>query len=74
LQLTAFGARDHGYFEAFLCRAPSAATEAQAVRPVRKETILGRVCNVLRIEAGFGKIAARLTRRALSSSRNLDEG
>jgi len=33
LQLTAFGARDRWHFSAFLCRAPSAATEAQAVGP-----------------------------------------
>jgi len=31
LQLTAFGAQDRWHFNAFLCRAPSAATEAQAV-------------------------------------------
>jgi len=31
MQLTAFGARDRGYFDVILCRAPSAATDAQDV-------------------------------------------
>jgi hypothetical protein len=34
LQLTAFGARDRWHFNVMLCRAPSAATEAQHVGPL----------------------------------------
>jgi len=42
LQLTAFGAQDRWHFNALLCCAPSAATEAQAVsrQPNNPRTIL----------------------------------
>src|SRR6266508_1075564 len=47
MQLTAFGARDRRYFKAILCRVPSAATDAQHVRPLINALYCPKDCNII---------------------------